>query len=835
MKKAQKFGIAVALTALSITTPLQFVPSTAQAATVKTSAAVTAIPKLKVSSKSSIQIQDFQFVYGVNEKTLYFTATIYNGDNKELDFNDYNLELYTKTGTKYKLTLQESDAKKGKVSPNTYQDLHFSASVNYQSNLSDFKFSLIKWDFSQPDYTLKVSEVSVPSGYNPIVPAVTGKVVKLNSGKKLSTILANSTFTNVAGKIEVMNTFRITNYSNTPIDLNTLSFSLKRPGGGLVKLDVDAGTTTTLLTGVSKEIKLYGVLSGTKIDNNMQLIVTETSGESKTEYPVATYTIKPITGNNSFTPAGKTAPITVEGEKVDTLIREAYYETSGDTQTLSMYVDLNNAGKSAVKLSGYTYTLLASNGALYPAINQSTDAVELSPQIKKEQYLQFSLPSNVNAENAKLIIRKTVEESKNSYILGVFGVPPKPNQETASGNSVLRMTEQGMFELSVGKVDRLPWGSEDLINADITIRNVQPSIKTIPNVKATFIINGLKVDEKNIVSIKTDTNNALESNTSSHVYISTKIPYSTTLNNVTIELSEIGSGDGTASNTKSLGRIQINASQFAPRLIKSNDTYDIIGTGRKSSLKVVQSGVYHNETNETKLVYTEFELQNKEARFAELPNLSAFFQTNTGNYIETTFKNVDTKITPNGKVLVMASAQFPESYDTSNMKFLVGQSIAGGSFLTGEGKAEGFVQGVQYELPAETTKVSTTLEKMEINPYILTLDDLSLAQEDIYDFKLNFDHTLSKWITYEKLADKHQVVFEIVDKDTRVEKAVELETGDGALKLGTDVDSSVSFHDEKLWGLLFREFTLNVYDQYQGHKKLIGTYKMNVAPSNLYL
>ncbi|MNF92229.1 hypothetical protein D3C84_748660 [compost metagenome] len=68
-----------------------------------------------------------------------------------------------------------------------------------------------------------------------------------------------------------------------------------------MKLDVDAGITTTLLTGVTKEIKLYGVLSGTKVDNNMQLVVTEASGEAKTEYPVATYAVKAITGNNSFT------------------------------------------------------------------------------------------------------------------------------------------------------------------------------------------------------------------------------------------------------------------------------------------------------------------------------------------------------------------------------------------------------------------------------------------------------------------------------------------------------------------------------------------------------
>ncbi|SDX27937.1 hypothetical protein [Paenibacillus sp. CF384] len=793
-------------------------------------AVVNNIKAFSLGGGSTAQITDLQFLYGDNEKTAYFTVSVYNNSNKELDFSDFWVELWTKKGTKYSIKMNEQDAKKTKVVAKTTTDYHFTAKVNPNLNLSDFSFKLIKWDFSQANYTRTIGQVSVPSTFNPIVPAATGKVVKIGN-KKMSSILAKSQFAVISGQLEGALVYRVTNYSSQTIALNNLNYYIKRSGGTLSKLSADASGDQQLAPGASKEIQLYGTLPITKIDPNMQLIVTSSDEETKTETPIATYTVKPLSLEQVYVKPGKLGKLSIEGNAVNTKIRDAFYNQDAQTQSLSLYLNFNNAGKSSVSLPTYSYYILTSTGAMYPAKqSQGATAPELSPGIEKEQYLQFTLPAGVKTDSLKLIIKKTSEENKKGYVVGLFQVPPKSSGQNISTAPIKYVTKQGMFEFSLLRGERLPWGEQDMINALISVKNTQFDVKSLPNLKASIQLGDYKVDDKDIQLIKTEQIVAIGGNTYTTYIVSTKVPYTFAASDVTVSLSE-ATGEGDAGSTP-IGTFQLKNSQLKLPTIKSTAALNVTGIGRKASLQINHVNTYVNADDDTKLLYAEFDYSSLEQRFANLANLQAYFKTKDGNYVPANFQNIKDKITPNKQNLVMAYATFPENYDLTDVQLIIGQGITAGQLTAPDGVADGYVNAVQYEMPIENSAVLPNFENMVINPYKLSMTKLSPSLQDAYKINIDFEYDLAKTVEYEKLAGTHQLVVELVDRDNKFEHVFELEKGNGALKVGEDIKESVSFEDEKLWGIIYREFTVNVYDQFQGHKKLLATKVLNQAMTN---
>ncbi|MBB3110515.1 hypothetical protein FHS18_002582 [Paenibacillus phyllosphaerae] len=834
MRVLHRAGLSLLIASTAIlpltTNPYEIHAATAVKAAA-TSTTVTTLKAFNLGGSSSARVSNVQFMYGSNEKTVYFTVSVYNGGTKDLDFSDYWLELWTKSGSKYTITMNETDAKKTKVVAKTTQEYRFTATVNANVTVTDLKFKLVKWDFSQPNYTRSLGEVAIPTNYNLTVPTATGRVLRLD-GKQISTILPRAQFVVIGGQLESSLTYRITNYSNQSIDLSTLNYYIKRSGGTMNKLSVDSGSETTLLPGTSKELQLYGTLPISKIDPNMQLIVTSTDATTKTEIPFATYAMKPVDQNSIYVKAGAIGKLTIDGMAVNTKIRDTYYDQDGDTQLVSMYLNYTNTGKSSVTLPTYSYYVMTSTGALYPAkTSSSSTAVELSTGIAKEQYLQFDLPSTASTSTLKLVIRKTSEENKKGFVTGLFMIPAKSANQNSSNTAINYYTKQGMFEFSLTRGERLPWGEQDLINAVVTVRNTQLGMKSLPNLKATLLLNGYQVADANVKLIKTDSSVALNGGDYTNYIISTKVPYTYTSNDMTVVLSEVDSDGGTGSTP--IGRFQLSSSMMEPPTLKTTETMDIKEIGRKSSLKINQVHTYTDEDEDTKVLYAEFDYSNLETRLANLPNLQAYFKTKDGGYIQGTFLNIDDKVSPSKKGLVAVSAQFPIDYDLTDVELWIGQGITEAAFTPAKGTADAFVNAYKFTLPFEDTTVQQeAFEDLEINPYTLSMEKFSPSLEDAYKIRIDFEYDLEKSTTYEKVAGTHQLVIELQDGDNKYEQVLNIDGSNSELKLGEDIDSSVAFEDSKLSGIIFRAFTINVYDSFNGHKKLLATKKLNTAMTN---
>ncbi|TYP75704.1 hypothetical protein [Paenibacillus methanolicus] len=828
MNVIKKFGLPVLIASTTALTLQSFPIEKVDAAQVVSKAATPTLKTVKINASTTAKVTDIQMMYGSNEKTVYYTVAIYNGSNQDLDFGDYWVELYSKSGSKFTSKLDANDAKDTKIPAKTTKEFHFSAKVNYGLTINNIKIKFLKWDFSQPDYIRSLGEVSIPSNYSNVVPSATGKVVKIG-GKQMSSMLAKSEFAVIGGQVEGSLTYRVTNYSNQAIALNNINFYIKRSGGTMNKLNVDLGGEQQLLSGAAKELQLYGTLPINKIDPNMQLIVTVTDEETKTEMPLATYAITPVGQQWVYTPVNKERAITIDGTKVNSKLRDAFVSTTGTTQQVSMYMSFANKGKQAVSLPNYSYLLMTADGTLYPQVTTTTNAAtstELLPGLLAEKYLQFNVPSSAKMSGLRLVVRQTSEENKKGFVKGLYNVPTTQNQQNV--RTVRYNSKQGLFNITVERGERLPWGTQDIINSIITISNTEGGMKSLPNLKATVMLNGYQVDEKDIQLIKTDNIISLDSNQSTNYILSAKVPYTFKSSALTIQLSEVT--DSAAGAQSSIGQFNISSTSLTPPAIGLTESIRIAGVGRAATLKLVNRAIY--EKKDSKMAYVEFEYNNDEKRIADLANLQVFFQTKDGNYTQGTFVNVKSKASAGRNSLVQAYVVLPSNTDTSELKVLVGEGITGNTFTPADGTADGFVNAKSYTLPMTNMTAPVTFQNMALNPYRINIKNWSTYQTDSHEYKFEFTYDLSRLYNYEYLAGGHKLVIQLVDGSKEYEKAFELETGTDAWKLGEGIKTSVTFSDEPLWGLLFRDFTVNIYDEYQGHRKLMASQKLSATTTN---
>jgi hypothetical protein len=791
---------------------------------------VTSLKNISITSKSYMQITDLQFLYGNNEKKVYFTVKIYNGDSKSLDFMDYWVELVTKTGTKYSVKLDEADAKTQKIAPNTFKELHFSANIDPKLNYYNLKIKLIKWDFTLPSYTKNVGEISVPYGFNPVVPALTQKAI-YHDNKKITSKLTNARFAVISGKVEGNLTLRLTNSSKQSVSLENIRYYIKRPGGNMYELKVGEVSSNTLSSGATQDIQLYTTLPITKVESNMQLILTASNASNQLETPVAAYAISPANEKTVFVKPKVETTVSISGMNVGTTLRDTYFEESGDSQIISLYTRYTNKGKAVVDLPSYSYYLLSDDGVLYPGTKEQTE-VQLVPKVNNDIYVQFKIPMGESAENLKLVVKKTTEDNKNGYVVSLFQLPSKASTQTPTSNMVSYMTTKGLYSFKLLRGERLPWEGDDIVNAVVRVENPQNVIKSLPNLKASIQVNGYKINDADVSLIKVDQINALEGNKSTDYIISAKIPYTFASNDVTVLLYE-DTGAANQSALNPISRFKLNNSELLnPKSALSSSSIKINGIGRNSELKVLRFNTYENTTDNTKLVYAEFDYQTLETRLANLPNLQAYFKTKDGNMVKATFKNIKDKVTSSKKSLVMAYAQFPLDFDVSDIQLWIGEGITGQGFTSAGAEAEGFVNATNYQLPVEQASVSKTFDNLLINPYSISMSKLWPAFVDIYKVRIEFEYDMKKLVDYAQTADNHQLVIELVDLNNRFIQKYDLENGNDALKVGEDIKAEVFFEDSKLWGVLYREFTLNIYDEYQGHKKLLATQVINKIGSN---
>lgn len=778
----------------------------------------TKLSTVNITKKSYIQVKDLEMSYTSNERVAYFTLSIFNGENTSMDFNDYWIKVMNTSGAKFSPVINSVDSKKRKIAPNTTTTIGFSVKLNYSTNLSDLKFQIIKWDFSQPSYERILGTIAVPKSYTTTVPYGSSKMITSES-YKLKTAASSLQLVNVGQVSEASVSLVIENSGDKSVKLPEYNYYIRNSAGNYYRLESDLTADTELAPKEKRIVSLYAKLPQVKDKTTYQLYVSSTDTESKAEIPVGYYGLIIKSEVNVYTKPGASKTFNISDVPVRSKIQDILVDGSGDIQNIYLNINYQNIGKEAVSLPGYQYSILTENGTVYP-MKAEEFKDSLLPNISTSLSLTATIPSDVSTKGMKLLIQKPKEDKKNNdYLIAIYNVP-EMNQSNVSVNTTTLKNKDGLYEVKVNKLQRLPWEDNDIINVLIEVTNKGKEAATVPEIKGSLILNGNKIDEKNVQLIKPQNKLSINAGETIKLVLSTKVPYNYTFTNVSVILSNILSE--TSSST--IGRFSMTGTsyEYMP-ILATNEAMEITGLGRQSIVNIGDFSIY--EGKDSDLLYVDFKHTNLETRMSSLPRLTGYFIASNGTYVPAEFDIVKDKLNTSSTGLIAAWADIPKNMPTDNLKFYIGESISAGGYTSGDLQADGIVNVNEYRLPERSVEVLKDLKGISFKPYTLNVSKLSSVVQDYDRMDIEFSYDMEMTTPYDKVANgEHKILFELVDGSKKYERSYVLGgTESNAMPLGKDKKFTVTFEESNIVNLVYRGYTLNIYDEVKGKRKLLAT------------
>ncbi|MFD2117012.1 hypothetical protein ACFSTH_19525 [Paenibacillus yanchengensis] len=773
-----------------------------------------------LSAKSYIQLKDVYFKYGSKEKEVYFTLTVYNGDQKAIDFLDYWVELYTSGGSKYPVKSFAGNSKSGQVAPKTSKDFILHASIDPSMYYNQLVFKIVKWDFSvYPDYTRVIGETKLSSSYNNAVPTNHYYTDKTNNNQ-VKTYLQPGAVISLGSKRQVDLTWQLNNFGKYDYQLPEYQFYLRTKAGHVVKMShqqVEKVLTPggklayTLRTSLPISTKMAGA----------QLLVTTLEGEAKTEVPKAIYNIGWANSNPIVVNENKAATIKVGDKPVTAQVMSVYANNNDkESSSITMTMKWLNKGKQAVQLPEYKYELLALDGTRYPA--QAAVAVEegktnqVVPNIAQEIMLQSTIPAKQKKGLKLIIVQPGTEEDKTEFVAAMFKL-----KELQAQTGVLvknYKSAQGSFEIKIAQAERLPWGNQDLLNAFIEVKNTGSKSQALPKLIADLRLNGQLQATDKVNFIPLGSVGMIEPKESAYFVISTKVAYSFKLNEINVQLTD----EISETKKQTIGIFKLAKITAIPEVATTGMMKTDL-SGRKATMKY--NNTYLFEGADNNLLYAQFEYANNEKRSSMLPALSGYFKTADGQYIEATFVNVKASLVPGGKALLVAKAQVPKSFAHDGATTLVvGQGLTGKEFSNGEAAADSYIAAHQFKLPKDQNVVSDTLTELAIAPYTFSLNKLNAMVSDVENVKLEINYSLQKGSIFQVAEKESKLYFEVTNGENAYGATVKVLPTEGeGLRLGESKQIVVPIQGVRVGNTVLGGFKLNIYEEVDGYKRLIGS------------
>lgn len=544
------------------------------------------------------------------------------------------------------------------------------------------------------------------------------------------------------------------------------------------------------------------------------------------------------------TPADGTAAITVGGVDVHASIKKFISNKNEKYHVPTVYVTLENAGNHTVTIPSYLFSIRTPEGLLYPLEAKGIKDLKINPKESKEIQLSGSIPAAVAADGWQLAIAETIADLKLNVAVANFQLPAVTTQEGGSiGKEYSFTNEDGVYTAQLGGLHRLPWEDQDLLTADLVLSNKGDDSLPIPKLSGYFLLDdAVKIDAKLIQTAKVV---GLGAGTSLNLQLAGKVPYTYEFSQVKLVLQENEGETPADGGTETSGSTATDVLEFSTQaelqsvpFVGLGETYSSTDVGRKAKYAIRNVSTYEDKTS---IMYSAMvEVTNLEKRFTNAAKLVANFRSADGTVIPATVAEVKNKISPSGKALLNVWAPVPKGFSTENLNLLLGEAVTEGKLSEGDkAVADSYVNPVAYWLPSESKNVLTTLKNVDLFPYNISINKIGTKIEDGV-FTLNFNYELSKEKLTEINTEGHNLLLVFEDgggikrfekkfdfKDFDVYNGESTADEDTKIRLGERENFKISIPDP---GLIYQtkfleKYTLSVYDEFQGQRKLLASQK----------
>ncbi|UQZ81586.1 hypothetical protein SK3146_00742 [Paenibacillus konkukensis] len=487
---------------------------------------------------------------------------------------------------------------------------------------------------------------------------------------------------------------------------------------------------------------------------------------------------------------------------------------------------LTNKGQATLKLPGYQYSLRASNGAMYPLdIAVNGDKQQLQPEVPLDLQLKAAqLPAAAADGGWDVVMTQPVTVSNDLKLdvpVTTLKVTAEQQAPQSLGDSIEYTNKDGVYEMKLEKLDRMPWDDQDVLSADLSISHRQAAALPFPELKAYYELDGgVKVEAK---AVKTDQAVGLPPAASVHVQLVGKIPYTYPFSAIKLVLQEKESDNG----TEDIAQFLLPPSAVKLPEVPFGQPQSITAAGR--STQYAPRAINTFTDGKSKLLEAQLEVTNREKRSGAIPKLSAFVKTPDDSLYPAKVREVKQKLNPQGTALVSFSTKLPVSVDTSGLKLVVGESVTDQHISLPDDKPDAYINAVEMELPRERQQGQETLKQLSFAPYTISLSQIS-TWLDSSQLRVNFLYDLEKDSFLETNNDGSKVIIQFQDEagNMTYEQKFYLETAadDDDLKLELGEHSyKMTVKDSDLLGKIqsLKKYKLSVYYEFQGMRKLLGS------------
>lgn len=525
--------------------------------------------------------------------------------------------------------------------------------------------------------------------------------------------------------------------------------------------------------------------------------------------------------------------------------------SKNDTHFLpTIYFEMENTGKRGAKLPELQFNLRTAEGLLYPLNVSGIDKeTVINPLVKKEVTLTGSIPIDVNESGWQLQIAETVDLGNNQTVqvpIAEFILPDSTKEEVSVGRDYEFSNEDGTYGIRLEELKRLPWEDEDLLTAQVTLKNNGTQSLSIPNLTGYFKLDDAVTVDATV--IRGDKVIGLQPGQEITVQYLGKIPYTYDFSDVKLYVQEkketsqqpapgVPGGDNSGGGkVEDLIQFVHNSDMMVVPAVGSGQKQKIDDVGRKAQYSVREVHTFTGKTGN--IVVAMVEVENLEKRFNEVSKLVAHFVNPDGEVYPLNISELKSKVSPGGKALLHLSGVLPQGAETNDMQLFIGQAVKEGKLAGKEDVPDAYIQPLAFALPLEKSEPSDDLRNIELFPYTLSMKNIGTTMNFLSgDLKFSFDYEFGKDILVVSNTENHKLVIEIEDSDGKFQHAQEFslessaESGGGGqpggggntLQLGSHT-AVVNINDPELVFKLesLDKYKLNVYYQFQpGQRKLI--------------